>query len=222
MKNGLNVVLLGPPGAGKGTQAEILKKKYAVPHISTGDMLREAVKDGTAEGRKAKSYMDRGELVPDALVIEMVKVRLSRSDAKKGFLLDGFPRTKEQAENLDRMLRSIGKSIDAALYFKTSKEVILKRLCGRMVCRKCGKIYNIPNALPKKEGVCDLCQGGLYQREDDKPETVLKRLKVYEDQTAALIEYYRANGLLRELAGDMDAAQLTHVIDALVSDAKGV
>lgn len=212
---GLNVILIGPPGAGKGTQAEILKNKYRIPHISTGDMLREAIKKGSADGLKAKAFMDRGELVPDALVISMVKARLTEPDAKNGFLLDGFPRTKEQALNLDAMLKEIGKSIDAALYFKTTESLIVRRLTGRWICRGCGKIYNVPNVMPKKQGVCDLCAKDLYQRDDDKPETVLKRLRVYEQQTAELIEYYRKSGVLKEVSGDLDSPELTRDIDAI-------
>lgn len=211
----LNVILLGPPGAGKGTQAEILGSSYGVPHISTGDMLREAVKDKTPEGIEAGAFMARGELVPDALVISMVRRRLERPDAQKGFLLDGFPRTRQQAEDLDRMLKGIGRALDIVLYFKTAAAVVLKRLAGRWLCRKCGKIYNVPNVMPKKAGVCDLCEGVLYQREDDKEETILKRLKVYEDQTAALIEYYRRTGILREVSGDEEAKSLSASIGRL-------
>ncbi len=211
----LNVILLGPPGAGKGTQAEILGKKYGVPHISTGDMLREAVKEKTPEGVEAGGYMARGELVPDHLVISMVRRRLEKPDAGKGFLLDGFPRTREQAENLDRMLKEIGRGLDVVLYFKTNPAIVLKRLAGRWLCRGCGKIYNVPNALPKKTGVCDLCSGVLYQREDDKEETILKRLKVYEQQTSSLIDYYKRTGILNEVSGDEESKTLSGVIDKI-------
>ena len=216
---GLNIVLLGPPGAGKGTQAEILTRKYSIPHISTGDMFREAARSGTEYGRAAKSYMDKGELVPDSVVISLVRERLQQKDAGQGFLLDGFPRTKEQARNLDAMLGEIGRSLDAALYFSASKDVVLRRLTGRRVCRKCGKIYNIPNLMPKKDGICDACGGQIYQREDDKEETVLNRLKVYEKQTAELVQYYKAAGLLREVSGDRDAQSLTKDIDAIFAKA---
>lgn len=217
---GLAVILLGPPGAGKGTQAEILTRKYGIPHISTGDMLREEVKGGTELGKKAKSFMDRGELVPDSVVISMVKNRLSRPDAKKGFLLDGFPRTREQAVNLDATLKEISREIDVALYFTASKEVVLKRLTGRRVCKTCGKIYNIPNLMPRKEGVCDACSGVLYQREDDKESTVLNRLKVYEAQTAPVIEYYKGLGKLHEVSGDWDASRLTGMIGSIFAGPK--
>ncbi len=211
----LNVILLGPPGAGKGTQAELMTKRYGIPHISTGDMLREAVKDKTPEGIEAGATMARGELVPDALVISMVRRRLQRPDAERGFLLDGFPRTREQAGELDRVLKEIAKKLDAALYFKTTPAVILKRLSGRWLCRGCGKIYNVPNAMPRKSGVCDVCGGVLYQREDDKEETILKRLRVYEEQTAELIDYYRRSGVLKEVSGDEDAKALSGVIDEI-------
>jgi adenylate kinase len=211
----LNVILLGPPGAGKGTQAEILGKKYEIPHISTGDMLREAVKEKTPEGVEAGGTMARGELVPDDLVISMVRRRLEKPDARKGFLLDGFPRTREQAENLDRMLKEIGRGLDVVLYFRTNPAVVLKRLAGRWLCRGCGKIYNVPNAMPKKTGVCDSCGGVLYQREDDKEETILKRLKVYEQQTSSLIDYYKRTGILSEVSGDEESKALSGVIDKI-------
>lgn len=214
---GLNVVLLGPPGAGKGTQAGILKKRYRIPHISTGDMLREAAEERTPEGLEAKAFMDRGELVPDPVVIAMVKRRLSRQDAKDGFLLDGFPRNREQAGDLDRMLREIGRAVDAALYFRASRDVILRRLTGRRLCRRCGKIYNIPNAMPKNEGHCDACGGALYQRDDDKETTVLNRLEVYVNQTASLVEYYRQSGVLKEVSGDEDAWKLSDEIGAILT-----
>jgi adenylate kinase len=219
---GLNVILLGPPGAGKGTQAEILGGKYRIPHISTGDMLREAIRNGSPRGLEAKAYMERGELVPDALVIAMVKERLERPDARTGFLLDGFPRTTEQARDLDAMLRGIGKAVDVVLYFTASKALILKRLTGRRVCRACGKIYNIPNSQPRCEGICDVCEGEIYQRADDREETVAKRLEVYEAQTAALVDYYRSSGVLKEVSGDKDARALTRDIDAIFGGAARV
>lgn len=215
---GLNFVLLGPPGAGKGTQAEILARKYRIAHISTGDMLREAVKRGTGEGKAAKAFMDRGELVPDDLVIAMVRNRLLETDAREGFLLDGFPRTREQARNLDLTLEKIGKGIDLAIYLNCSAEVILRRLTGRFVCRNCGKIYNVPNSMPKKEGVCDHCNGSLYQRDDDKKETVLRRLEVYKKQTAELVEYYRQSDVLKEVCGDAELDYLTKDIEAVISE----
>lgn len=186
-----DIVLLGPPGAGKGSHATELKTTYDVPHISTGDMLREALKKQTPLGLEAKAFMDRGELVPDKVVIGLVEERLKQNDTRKGFLLDGFPRTLEQAKELDKALRQMKRALNLVLYFKTSAEVILKRVTGRRVCKACGKIYNIPNFPPKKDGVCDACGGEVIQRKDDAPETALHRLKVYEEQTADLVEYYR-------------------------------
>ena len=215
---GLKVVLLGPPGAGKGTQAGILNKRFRWAHISTGDMLREAVKRGSPEGLKAGAYMDRGELVPDELVIAMVRERLKEKDAGEGFLLDGFPRTREQAVALDAALDGIRRKLDVALYFKTSEKVIIKRLTGRRICRSCGKIYHTVNMPPKKSGVCDLCGGPLYQRTDDAEETVRRRLGVYEAQTAPLIEYYGKNGILREISGDTDASAATGLVEKIFAE----
>lgn len=214
----MNVILLGPPGAGKGTMAELLKKEYGFAHISTGDMLREEVKAQTPNGVKAKSFMDRGELVPDSLVISMVKERLEKPDARGGFMLDGFPRTREQAVSLDAVLREIGKSIDAVLYFKTTESLILRRLTGRWLCKACGTIYNVPKKMPKKQGVCDVDGGPLYQRDDDKAETVLHRLEVYNKQTAPVIDYYSKAGKLREVSGDEDPDPLMVVIGKIFNE----
>jgi adenylate kinase len=211
----LNVVLLGPPGAGKGTLAAVLQTEHGVPHISTGDILRAEVKQESPLGVEAKSFMDRGKLVPDALVISIVRKRLSGTDTKKGFLLDGFPRNEEQALELDKSLKEIDRKLDVALYFKTSEKMILKRLTGRRICTQCGKIYNIPNYMPKKEGICDVCDSALMQREDDKAETVLKRLKVYENQTAALVTYYQRLGLLNEISGDTSVDDLRGVVKGI-------
>ena len=204
----MRLVLLGPPGAGKGTQAQVLSKDLNIPHISTGDMLREALKAASPLGLKAKAYMEKGALVPDELVIALVKERLSKSDAKKGFILDGFPRTPEQAKSLDESLRELKMPLDVVLYFKTSLAVIIMRLSGRRVCSQCGKNYHQVNFKPKTEGVCDVCGSKLIQRPDDKEETIEKRLKVYEDQTAPLIDYYKRKNILSEVSGDLDVKEL--------------
>ena len=183
----MNIVLLGPPGAGKGTQAKVLFQEFRVPHISTGDMLRESVKAGAKVGVLAKSYMDKGELVPDSVVIDIVSERIAKNDTKGGFLLDGFPRDEKQADELDKALNKIGKKIDSVLYFKTSPETSISRLSGRRVCEKCGANFHIKNMPPKAEGICDTCGGDLFQRDDDKAETVKHRLVVYGKNTASLM-----------------------------------
>lgn len=203
----MRLVLLGPPGAGKGTQAKVLSQEYKIPHISTGDMLREAVKAETAVGLKAKGFMDKGELVPDGVVIEIVAQRVAKADCESGFILDGFPRTKTQAEALDKTLSALSCPIDLVLYFKTSAETIIKRLSGRRVCKNCGANYHIKNIPPKVEGVCDACGGELYQRDDDKEETVLNRLKVYEQTVPEIIDYYQSKGILRTVSGDFDVEE---------------
>lgn len=201
----MRLVLLGPPGAGKGTQAEKLSKEYKIPHISTGNMLREAVKNNSDVGKKANAYMAKGELVPDQLVIEIVKERLTGPDAKNGFILDGFPRTKLQAVSLDEALKSAGAPLDVVLYFQTTDEVVIKRLTGRRICKKCGANYHVKNIPPKKEGICDVCGALLAQREDDKEATVKNRLAVYKKETAELIGYYKNKSILKTVSGDLDA-----------------
>ncbi|MFA5094346.1 MAG: adenylate kinase [Candidatus Omnitrophota bacterium] len=200
----MKLVLLGPPGAGKGTQAKVLSKEYGIPHISTGDILRESVKAQTPIGLKAKGYMEKGELVPDDIVIEMVAQRVAKEDCKNGFMLDGFPRTAAQARSLDSMLGQLNRPIDLVLYFKTSQETIIQRLSGRRVCKNCGENYHIKNIPPKVAGKCDKCGGELYQRADDKEETILNRIKVYENTVPEIIEYYEGKGILRTVSGDFD------------------
>ena len=197
----MKIVLLGPPGAGKGTQAEVLTKKLLVPHISTGDMFRAAIKNGTAMGIEAKSYMDRGQLVPDEVTVGIIKDRIAQPDCSGGFLLDGFPRTIAQAEALDKLLEDKG-GLDAVLNISVPLEKLVERLTGRRMCRKCGAIYHMLYNAPAKDGVCDACGGELYQRDDDKLETVTNRLDVYEAQTAPLIGFYEQRGKLFTVNGD--------------------
>ena len=192
----MNIVLLGAPGAGKGTQAQKLVEEFGVAHISTGDLLRAAVKAGTKLGVKAKEYMDAGQLVPDKLVVDLVKERLAADDAKKGFILDGFPRNTAQAVTLDSALADMGLSLDAALLVDVKAEVIVERLSSRRTCRDCG--YTAPAGVD----VCPSCGGEMYRRDDDKPETIQNRLNVYESQTAPLVEYYKGKGLLKAVDGD--------------------
>ncbi|GMT48380.1 MAG: adenylate kinase [bacterium] len=197
----MRIVLLGAPGAGKGTQAKKLVEKYGIPQISTGDILRKAVADGTTLGKEAKSCMDKGELVPDSVVIGLVKERLTRDDCKKGFILDGFPRNTAQAEVLDKVLDETNIPLQVALCVDVDMDILMKRLTGRRTCRQCGQMYNIYFSSPQKEGVCDKCGGELYQRDDDKEETIRRRLEVYEAQTAPLIEYYKNKGILKTVEG---------------------
>lgn len=202
----MRIVLLGAPGAGKGTQAKKMIEKYGIPQISTGDILRKAVADGTPLGKEAKSYMDKGELVPDSVVIGLVKERLSQDDCKKGFILDGFPRNTSQAETLDQVLSEMNMPLQLALSVDVDFDILMKRLTGRRTCKQCNQMYNIYFSPPKKEGVCDKCGGELYQRDDDKEETIKKRLEVYDAQTAPLIDYYDKKGILKRVngVGDID------------------
>jgi len=216
----MRLVLLGPPGAGKGTQAAVLCKKFNLLHISTGDLLREAVKNSTAIGLKAKSYMDKGELVPDEIVTKIITDKLKGGGIKAGFVLDGFPRTKKQAEILDTALNSLGIALDMVVYFETREETILKRLTGRRICRDCGRIFHIYNMPPKKEGVCDSCGGELYQRKDDTEETIKNRIEVYNQQTRELIDYYRDKGLLKKASGDKDVEELFGDLEKAFAEAR--
>jgi len=197
----MRIVLLGAPGAGKGTQAKKLIDKYGLPQISTGDLLRAAVSAGSTLGKEAKSYMDKGELVPDSVVLGMVEERLKQEDCKKGYILDGFPRNTAQAEALDKMLASLDMSLDAALSVDVPFGDLMKRLTGRRTCKSCGQMYNIHFKAPQKEGICDKCGGELFQRDDDKEETIKKRLDVYNAQTAPLIDYYQGKGILKTVSG---------------------
>jgi len=197
----VKIILMGPPGAGKGTQAEKLVELYQIPHISTGDMFRKAQKEGTELGLKAKSYMDQGQLVPDEVTVGIVKERLAEDDCKGGFLLDGFPRTVQQADALDGILVELGMALDRVVNIEVDKAFLVDRLTGRRVCRSCGATFHVTNKAPKVEGVCDKCGGELYQRNDDKVETVSNRLDVYAAQTAPLIEYYQSKGIMSSIDG---------------------
>jgi adenylate kinase len=198
----LNLVLMGPPGAGKGTQAERLVDDFDLPYYATGDILRAAVKEQSELGREAKEYMDRGDLVPDDLICKVIMEKVDSPEAEDGFLLDGFPRTTGQAEQLEDALDRRGRSLTAAILIEASDEVVLKRLSGRRICTKNGHVYHVDTNPPKNEGVCDLDGSKLTQRDDDKPETVKKRLSVYHEQTEPLIEWYEDKGLLRRFDGD--------------------
>lgn len=204
----MHIILLGPPGAGKGTQAETLVKKLSIPHISTGDMFRKAIKEGTALGIKAKEYMDQGKLVPDEVTVGIVKERIEQEDCKEGFLLDGFPRTVFQAEALDAILKDMKIGLDAVINIEVPKENLIGRLTGRRVCKSCGATFHLIFNPPREEGKCDKCGEKLYQRADDSEETVVNRLDVYEKQTAPLIEYYQNQGVLKTIDGDQPIDQV--------------
>ena len=210
----LRTILLGPPGAGKGTQAAKIVEKYGVPHISTGDIFRENIKKGTELGKKAQEYMNRGELVPDDLVIEIATTRLLEDDCRNGFLLDGFPRTVYQAEKLDEFLAARDSKIDKVLDIAVEKDELIARLTGRRVCKACGASFHVVNIPPKKEGVCDFCGGELIQRADDNLETVTNRIDVYEAQTMPLVEYYEKAGNLVHIDG---STSLENVFADIVS-----
>jgi adenylate kinase len=204
----MNLVLLGPPGAGKGTQAELIIEKYGIPHISTGDIFRSAIKEGTPLGIEAKRYIDNGQLVPDDVVVGIVKDRLAKGDCKKGFLLDGFPRTISQADSLTSFLNDSGRKLTAVINIEVDFQILLKRLTGRRVCRNCAAVYHVESKPPTVTGICNHCGGEVYQREDDAPETVKKRLEVYQKQTEPLINYYRSKGLLFEFDGQITITAL--------------
>jgi adenylate kinase len=197
----MRIVLFGAPGSGKGTQAVFISRDQGIPHISTGDMLREAARNGTEVGLKAKSFMDRGSLVPNEVMIEVVAQRLRMSDAQKGFLLDGFPRTVEQAEKLDQILTKLGTSLDAVIWLEVEDRELVNRLTSRRICNGCGAIYNLLFQVPKEPGKCDKCGSDLEQRVDDQQATVEKRLEVYHRQTSPLKDYYLSHGILKKADG---------------------
>ncbi len=195
---------MGPPGAGKGTQAARITRFCGIPHISTGDIFRAAIREGTELGREAKKYLDAGQLVPDQITIEIIRERLKQQDCARGFLLDGFPRTLPQAEALDRLLADLGSNLDLVLNVAVRPEILLERLTGRRICRSCGATYHVVFQPLQLSGICDRCGGELYQRSDDTAETVEDRLKVYTNQTASLLEHYRRRGLLKEVNGEQE------------------
>ena len=208
----MKIIMLGAPGAGKGTQAKKIANKYGIPHISTGDIFRANIKNGTELGQKAKAFMDQGLLVPDELVVDLVVDRLQQEDCSNGYVLDGFPRTIPQAEALDAALGKLGTKLDYALDIDVADDFIIKRMGGRRACVTCGATYHIVNIPPKKEGICDTCGSELVLREDDKPETVEKRLSVYHEQTQPLIDYYKNSGILVTLDGTQDLNEVFNTI----------
>jgi adenylate kinase len=212
----VNLVLMGLPGAGKGTQAEKIVEKYEIPHISTGDMFRAAMKEGTELGLKAKSYMDKGELVPDEVTIGIVRERLSKDDCKKGFLLDGFPRTVAQAEALESIMSDLGKKIDYVINIDVDKDLLLERLTGRRICKSCGSTYHLVFNPPKVAGKCDRCGGELYQRADDNAETVQNRLDVNLKQAKPLLDFYGEKGYLKNIDGTQEINKVFEDIDQLL------
>ncbi|MBN8237407.1 adenylate kinase [Halobacillus kuroshimensis] len=209
----MNLILMGLPGAGKGTQAEKIVEKYDIPHISTGDMFRLAIKEGTSLGQEAKSYMDKGELVPDEVTIGIVRERLSKPDCQKGFLLDGFPRTIAQAEALHNLLADMERSLDYVLHIDVPKEKLIERLTGRRICPTCGATYHVVFNPPKEDGICDNDGSALTQREDDQPETVKKRLEVNVEQQQPLLDFYQDQGYLVSFEGDKDIKEVFVDID---------
>ncbi|NCU96760.1 MAG: adenylate kinase [Actinobacteria bacterium] len=212
----MRLILVGPPGAGKGTQAVALAAHYKIPHISTGDIFRANLKNGTELGKQAQSFMDRGELVPDSVTNEMVKDRLGNSDVANGFLLDGFPRNTNQAEVLDVILKDKKMPLDAALELSIDNSEIIRRLSGRRTCRNCSATFHKDFEKPKVDGVCDKCNGELYQREDDKEEVITRRLEIYAQQTEPIISYYKKAGILKKMSAVGDVSEITQKVIALL------
>jgi len=212
----LRIVLLGPPGSGKGTRAHIISELYDIPVITTGDMLRKALAEGTKYGRIAKTYMDKGELVPDKIVNGIVKERLQKEDTEKGFILDGYPRSKDQADALDEILKERGDKLTHVLLLVIDDNIIIDRLSKRRICPKCGAIYHQESKPPKKPGICDVCGAKLIQRVDDKPKVIKHRLEVYAKQTRPLIQKYRKQGLIHEISGDLPLDQLKSSLKELL------
>ena len=211
---------MGLPGAGKGTQAEKIVQKYQIPHISTGDMFRQAIKDGTELGLKAKSYMDKGELVPDEVTVGIVRERLSKSDCQAGFLLDGFPRTVQQAESLDQILNDLNKKIDYCIHIDVDKNILMERLTGRRICKSCGATYHLVFNPPQVANTCDKCGGELYQRQDDHAETVQNRLDVNVKQMKPLLDFYASKDVLKTINGVQEINKVFEEIDKLLAGLK--
>lgn len=214
----MKIIMLGAPGAGKGTQAKKISAKYDIPHISTGDIFRANIKNGTELGKKAKSYMDQGLLVPDELTVDLVMDRIQKEDCKNGYILDGFPRTIPQAEALDQALKALGEKLDYAIEVDVPDENIVKRMAGRRACVHCGATYHIVHAPTKVKNICDACGGDLILRDDDKPETVTKRLTVYHDQTKPLIDYYKEEGILATVDGTADLEDVFKAVVAILGE----
>lgn len=214
----MKIIMLGAPGAGKGTQAKKIAEKYSIPHISTGDIFRANIKNGTELGKKAKTYMDQGLLVPDELVVDLVVDRVAQDDAKNGYVLDGFPRTIPQAKALDEALAKLGEKVDYAINVEVPDENIIRRMSGRRACVSCGATYHLVHLPPKKDGICDTCGSELILRDDDKPETVKKRLDVYHEQTQPLIDYYKESGILKEVDGTVDMADVFAAIVEILGE----
>ena len=198
----MRAILLGPPGAGKGTQAETIVNEFKVPHVSTGDMFRKNIKEETELGKQVKAYLDKGMLVPDELTVEIVKDRILQADCSNGFLLDGFPRTIEQANALDKVLNETGQKLDYVINIQVDPKLLVERAVGRRICKDCGQTYHLTFNKPKNEGICDKCGGELYQRKDDTEETVANRINVYQEQTQPLIEYYAKKGIILDINGE--------------------
>lgn len=215
----MKIIMLGAPGAGKGTQAKMIADKYSLPHVSTGDIFRANIKNGTELGMEAKKYMDQGLLVPDELTVKILLDRVSQGDCKNGYVLDGFPRTIPQAEVLDKALAELGESIDYAIDVDVPDENIITRMSGRRACLSCGATYHIAHVPPKKEGICDRCGKELVLRDDDKPETVKNRLKVYHDQTQPLIDFYTGKGVLKTVDGTQDMQDVFGAIVSILGEA---
>jgi len=216
----IRIVLLGPPGSGKGTQASALQKRRGIPHIASGDILRANVRDDTELGRQAKPYMNRGDLVPDTLILDMMAERLSQPDAREGYILDGFPRTVAQAEALEQRLEQIGCELDAVGYLRVPEAEILRRLSGRRTCPACNAVYHVDTLPPQREGICDACGAELVQRQDEKPDVIRKRLEVYEEQTQPLLRFYRGRSLLHEIDGTIGVDNTMDAIEDIVANAR--
>ena len=215
----MRIILLGPPGAGKGTQAAGIVEKYNIPHISTGDIFRKNIKEGTELGKKAKGFIDQGLLVPDELTVGLVTDRISQPDCEKGFMLDGFPRNVAQAEQLDKYLKEVDISLDKVVNIEVDKDILVGRAVGRRICKSCGATYHVEFNPPKADGVCDVCGGELYQRADDNEETVSKRIQVYLDETKPLVDYYSKEGIIANINGEQSIDKVfADIVDALGSE----